>query len=95
MLLSELAPRWIGFTQVFIGVSFLCPHCREQRLAVHFNPPIDPQGWWDKMVRPTYEGIRVWNRVSGDTFDSLTLNPSINASDASHWHGFIVNGEIR
>lgn len=35
-----------------------------------------------------------WQR-QGDTFETLTLAPSIDASRAGHWHGFIQNGEIR
>jgi hypothetical protein len=37
----------------------------------------------------------VWTRAAGDTFETLTLSPSIDASPAGHWHGFIQNGEVR
>ncbi len=84
---------------IITGVTFLCPHCMTQRLGVHFNPPIDPQGWWDKIQRPTYEGINVWTREGGETFDTLTLTPSIDTTQPNidfpgHWHGFIRNGEV-
>lgn len=36
----------------------------------------------------------VWQR-SGDTFDVLTLAPSVDASASGHWHGFVQGGEIR
>lgn len=100
MKLTELEPRWSGFPSIITGVTFLCPHCKTQRLGVHFNPPIDPDGWWDKIARPTYIDINVWTRISGETFDTLTLTPSIDASESGrinfpgHWHGFITNGEV-
>lgn len=37
----------------------------------------------------------VWTRVSGETFDTLTLSPSVDASRAGCWHGFLQNGEVR
>ncbi len=35
-----------------------------------------------------------WQRT-GDTFETLTLTPSIDASRAGHWHGFITDGEVQ
>lgn len=35
----------------------------------------------------------IWKRT-GETFDTLTLTPSINAEAAGHWHGFITNGDV-
>jgi hypothetical protein len=34
-----------------------------------------------------------WKR-SGEAFETLSLSPSIDASNAGHWHGFIKNGEV-
>lgn len=31
----------------------------------------------------------------GDTFDNLTLTPSVDRSGDGHWHGFITNGVCR
>lgn len=88
---------------LYIGVSFLCPHCdpalpehgqsRRQRIVAMFYPPIDPRGlqakygpgWWPK--RPNDH-----QRVSGETFDTLTLAPSIGFESIGHWHGTINNG---
>ena len=97
--LTDLNPRWVGLPgPIYDGVSFDCPHCRVQRLAITFSPPIDPNGLWPRIVQPTYAGINVWRRRSGDTFDTLTINPSINVNFridvAGHWHGFITNGEV-
>ena len=35
----------------------------------------------------------LWTR-SGDTFETLSLTPSVDASRAGCWHGFVTNGAI-
>lgn len=97
MKLTDLNPRWVGLPgPIYDGVSFDCPHCRKQRLAITFNPPIDPNGWWPRISPPTYSGINVWKRDGGETFETLTLSPSIDANVdiAGHWHGHIRNGQV-
>lgn len=99
MRLTELEPKWTGYGtddygKIYDGISFLCPHCKVHRLAIHFMPPIDPENWWPRITHPTYHDLLVWTRVSGDTFDDLTITPSINV-ELANWHGFITNGEIR
>lgn len=65
---------------------------------------------WDVLYGPRVEGRYVgavlqpgtevvppghlWQRA-GDTFGSLSLTPSVDASRASCWHGFVTNGEVR
>ena len=110
MKLIDLDPRWCSDGDIVIGgvvkhfegrrgmaVSFECPHCvarfqqtgdrRVQRLAVWFQNPVDGGP-------PTDDAKHLWQRT-GDTFETLTLSPSIDASSDGHWHGFITNGEIR
>jgi hypothetical protein len=99
MKLTELNPRWVGLPgPIYDGVAFDCPHCKVQRLAITFSPPIDPNGWWPKITQPTYAGQNVWKRGSGDTFETLTISPSVDASNQvefkNHWHGFITQGEV-
>ncbi len=36
----------------------------------------------------------LWQRT-GDDFESMTLTPSIDASNSGHWHGHITAGETR
>jgi hypothetical protein len=107
MKLTELDPRWITFGSAaenfkdkrwYLGLTFLCPHCREQRLAVFFQNEIDDGvRWayetWDSLKMVT-DGHVLWQR-EGDTFDTITLKPSIDVSFDGHWHGFITNGDIR
>lgn len=82
-----------------MAVTFECPHCvlREQqtgnkhvcRLGVWFANPIDG-------LPPTDDKdvSHLWQRT-GETFDTLTLSPSIDASSDGHWHRFIVNGVVQ
>ncbi len=37
----------------------------------------------------------VWTRVAGDTFETLSLSPSVDASRAGCWHGFVTNGDVQ
>lgn len=36
----------------------------------------------------------LWQRT-GETFEDMTLTPSIDASASGHWHGFITRGDIK
>lgn len=103
MRLAELKPRWIHLANwsessplYAIGLSFECPHCRRRR-AVYFKPHIDPEGLfqryqWTFTPESVSGGNPVWNR-SGDTFDTLTLSPSVNFG-GGHWHGHVENGAL-
>lgn len=68
-----------------MGVTFECPTHRDTfcRLGVMFANPVDGGA-----VCPARHH---WQRT-GETFETLTLTPSINAVD--HWHGHINNGEV-
>lgn len=99
--LTDLDPRWFDVPDAggaIDGVSFLCPHCREVRLAVQFTP----MGADEIHARSHRDGDQhtiiplqgnVWQRT-GETFNDLTLSPSVDASISGHWHGFIRNGRI-
>ena len=95
MKLTELRPRWItpaNWHGPFLayGIEFDCPTCGH-RLAVHFLPWINP----DRL--PTEGdfayGQLKWQRT-GDTFETLSLQPSIDFGAAGCWHGHITNGEL-
>ena len=103
--LTELEPRWIGLTldgsDARFGVTFKCPHC-DTRIGALFKPFMDPENITAKMAwampgapdmnTGAQREAKWWHRVSGETFDTLTLSPSIDC--AGHWHGFITNGQI-
>ena len=75
------------------------------RLAAQFANPIDgaakPPMRFDEKHRHVHDlhtfdvppGF-LWQRT-GDTFETLSLSPSIDASASGHWHGFVTNGEVR
>lgn len=91
MKLTDLDPDFISNSAgERIGIGFLCPACREQKIYVPFNDKSAALNW----------------KQTGDTFDTLTLKPSVDArhvnfkDSAPHdlrecrWHGFITNGEV-
>lgn len=103
MKLTDLDPRWAIDADLVIGgvsrhyegrhgmaISFECPCClgtdRRTRLGVWFANPVDG-------LPPTDNASNLWRR-SGESFDDLTLTPSVDASKHGHWHGHITNGEV-
>jgi hypothetical protein len=81
-----------------VGIIFDCPcgkhgedrsEAREYdfRVFVHLKQPLDGGPPIVSEPRPT------WDR-EGDTFESLTLRPSIQRVDGCRWHGFVTNGEV-
>jgi len=107
MKLTELNPRFIGSggKNVFntdgspselregVALVFNCPCGKEheehnKECVVMFNNPLDGG-------KP-YPNHIYWQRT-GETFENLTLTPSILRSKergGCGWHGFITNGEI-
>lgn len=101
--LTELNPRWVaaggeGITNQDgspvpyrhgVGVSFDCPCGCGVKAYIPFTNPLD-----GGPAREDKE--HTWNRT-GDTFETLTLAPSIQRSDPDgcRWHGYIENGETR
>lgn len=101
MRLVELHPRWVGAggdgisdrdgnpapLRKGVGVMFDCP-CgaghEDPRCYVPFLNPLDG-GPALELERPN------WTRT-GETFETLTLAPSVHRIGACGWHGFIVDG---
>lgn len=95
MKITELNPRWVGYDGLRLGVSFDCPHCIIQRLLVPFHH----KGFEhieDFHILPHTANGNIWSEVNpaDDSFDNLSLIPSIDCSGSGHWHGFITNGEV-
>ena len=96
MRLTELRPKFFVDThegRQGLGVNFDCPHCvprmleERQRISIPFANPLDGG-------RPPAWARVAWQR-SGETFEDLTLTPSIDFKHANGgWHGFITNGEM-
>jgi hypothetical protein len=75
MKLTELDPHWTCDTlgRHGQGLSFECPVHRDHRLAVPFANPVDGG---EKMTSKR----NFWWQRTGETFDTMTLGPSIDAS---------------
>lgn len=101
MKLVDLHPHWVGAggegitsadgtpapRREGIGIMFDCPCGQPDDVVfVHMKPPLDGG--------PVLPGTRCWDRV-GDTFETLSLTPSILKLDGCKWHGYVTNGEIR
>lgn len=70
-----------------MGLLCDCPRCGDKHLlAVNFANPLDGGP-------PASPDGPKWTRT-GETFDTLTLEPSILRRDGCKWHGWIRNGEI-
>ena len=108
MRLVDLNPSWVGAggegvsakdgTPVpkrhGIGIMFDCPCGCAVWVYVSFENPVD--GGPPRLNPGLNPGEPRWHRT-GDTFDALTLKPSILKSKKKGgcgWHGFVTNGEI-
>lgn len=111
MKLTDLNPRFVGAggegvynadgtpaeEREGVGISFDCPCGCSDRVFITIDPPMDGKGIWSK-------NRYSWKRT-GDSFENLTLTPSIKRMEikdkdgkiihkSCKWHGFITNGEI-
>lgn len=102
MRLKELNPRFVGAggdditdaagtpvpARHGVAITFDCPcgseHCL--RVCIEFANPLDGQP-------PHCPDGPKWQRA-GDTFEMITLTPSIQRLDCCKWHGFVTNGEV-
>jgi hypothetical protein len=94
MRLIDLDPRWYVFEAggPRVGLTFECPHCRSERLGVTFHHR-GHEAIEDAYIAAKHPTAHVWT-LEGDSFENLTLSPSVDASSSGHWHGFVTNGEI-
>lgn len=96
MRLTDLDPGWSVTSEghaagrTGMGITFKCPcGCPDSYLGVFFANPTDGGA----PAPPEIDPKPRWQRT-GDTFETLTLTPSIDASKSGHWHGHITNGNI-
>lgn len=100
MRLTDLSPRWLN-VNVFV---FRCPHCPDSgELLTCKNVPMNVHdqielclktlGPYDKDIVPA-KADTIW-AFSSDDFATMSVTPSIDASNSGHWHGHITNGEIK
>jgi hypothetical protein len=99
MRLVDLMPRWLHPSMF----TFLCPHCREVFLTCK-NVEMSRKEQCEITEKDAVglQGVTVvlckescaWNFENAHNFDQISITPSLDASAAGHWHGFIVAGEI-
>jgi hypothetical protein len=91
------------------GLTFLCPCAKclagePVRLGVQFANPVQGGAGVEMSNRDRLRHVHnlrtfdvppgtLWQRT-GDTFETITLSPSLDATRAGHWHGFVTNGQI-
>ena len=97
MKLVDLDPRWFVLQEggPRVGLSFLCPHCQLERIAVPFHHE-GREAMEDGYILARHganDRGHIWTLSGADAFESLSLSPSIDASSSGHWHGFVTNGE--
>lgn len=100
MRLTDLNPWWVGSggegvtmhgqpvpRREAVAISFDCPCGCGSPLAVYIANPIDGG--------PTAlnDSAHCWQRT-GETFENLSLTPSLQRVGGCGWHGFVTNGEI-
>lgn len=105
MRLTELDPSWIMKDGKRVGFTFLSPtgkqgpiHWRQSCFVA--SPPTREQ--WalfgdDANVQGCTPGTawRIAGGIENATFDTMSVQPSIDGSAGGLWHGFITGGEIR
>jgi len=98
MKLTELEPAWLtpdvlvfrspsGRGDLITAKRVAMPTSDQYALIYEKNPHL--VGQTVVMTRPD----QVWS-FEGDSFENLTLHPSVDHSASGNWHGFITNGEI-
>lgn len=96
--LTELAPRFYVLEKggPIVGLSFMCPHCEQIRLAVAFHHSGHAE-MDDRYIKAFYpdSNENIWNLEGQENFETLTLAPSIDASAHGHWHGNITDGRCQ
>lgn len=105
MRLADLDPEWLAIGGPDIrdvatgeevpriekaGLSFLCPCGCGHRVMVMFQHSV---GENKPIGERRYSGHR-W-QATGNSFDDLTLRPSILRSNGCGFHGYITNGEVQ
>lgn len=95
MKLSDLDPHWYALEEggPRVGLTFLCPHCRIQRIGVTFHHR-GREAIEDAYIHARASaGELIWTE-DGEDFNNLSLTPSVDVSAAGHWHGFVTGGEV-
>lgn len=103
MRLADLQPRWLinePERKLFI---FVCPHCRKRWLSCkNFVMKIGDQiELFEKALREEEMDVVVpmtaevsWALENPESWDTISVSPSIDASPSGDWHGHIKAGQV-
>lgn len=88
-----------------VGLAFDCPHGEACPKSAMGGDDPELRAWYRRHYvdfanpldgGPSVRAEHAWQRT-GETFDTLTLTPSIHSvadKGGCGWHGFITNGEV-
>src|SRR5574341_2614043 len=100
MKLTELNPRWVGHGGEGIRNRDGSPVPRRERIGISFDcpcPTVCGERVYVPFENPADGGPAVsepaWQR-EGETFELLTINPSIQRVGGCAWHGWVRSGEV-
>jgi len=88
VMLTDSAPRFYDSNgRKGAGILFTCP-CGEcgETVAVDFINPLDGS---DPVIDDNVQWVR-----AGNTFDDMSLNPSLDKATTCEWNGYLINGEF-
>ena len=100
--LVDLNPKWVklhGREEVY-GIRYDCPCGKPGSLGEENNDAVCPMGGWSVVpTKKNFLGLptcadslnRGWE-TTGDSFENITLAPSIH--HVGHWHGWLQNGVL-
>jgi hypothetical protein len=101
--LTDLEPRWIEKDGQKVAIVFRCPCCDKNwwiscgfahmKISEQMDLFIDQMKEEDKEVIP-FNQAGNWKIVGNYDFNTLTIQPSLNAEAAGHWHGFVKDGYL-
>ena len=101
MKLIDLEPRWLEHKGERIGFAFRSPTAKRFWQTVFFAPThrniqdlVTERELGEDAVVQLCNEKAMWRIVGGDSFENLTIKPSVDGSAGGLWHGHITNGEI-
>jgi len=109
MRLVDLDPRWLMKDDKRVGFVFKSPTLGDDMWMAIYEPHPGYHELWRAINAAFPEGkknakgftrsVQTMNArqswtVTGDTFETITVSPSLDGSPAGNWHGFIQNGNI-
>lgn len=99
MRLTELDPKWLVKDGKRIGFTFRSPTNPQWRQSCFENPPPQREQW-ELFEDDDVQGCNpaahwtVNGGIDSATFETMTVQPSLDGSAGGLWHGHITNGEI-